>query len=947
VGLLFAVMVVASATAGPNEFSHFAMESLTGEDAFFRRPSDSVGTLGSDVALGEVGEDTAGVSSPDERALLVEEAEKKVRQASDAEELKVAKAALLAAKKMSSHQDATKQEVTKGVHDSLDQSSLIEEAKHRVAHASTKEELEVANEALALAEKSAAEGKTANSDAKVHDHDAQGGTAKHAAKAKSSESHDDHSHKNKLLEKEKAMMEKWGSRMDGWETHKPGHKQAAATPAADAPKVNKAATKETKADTTAPAEDKKAESSDTSTASSGHDVPAKMAAEDEPASTESPADAPAADADASAADADAPAADADASAADADAPASDTADAPAADADAPASDTADATAEDAAPASDAALETRLDTLEAQLQAKGLVNWTELMSSEGGSVVQLMVTKALFSFAAPHRGPAPEQVSGTGFFISASEFSASTTVVDEAVIVTNAHVAKDAVKIEMLHRATNKEPVPVEVIGICSKMDVALLRVVDMPAFKATLAEKQAELTTLSIGDSDASLPGDSVAAMGFPLGFNGLKVSTGVVSGYQVFPDSLYLEMDASINPGNSGGPLLNAQGQVIGINSAGMDGANGMSFAIPGACLKVLLDPVYTHREWHLPFVGLKYNGATSATAHFLGYENAGSISEGVYVHTVEQASLTEGEVQVGDYLVAVDGKTMDRFGQILIPEMRHSVNLFGLLTRKAINSTLTFTVFRDGALLNVTTPYQKTELPHVFQIEEAILNPPQFEAFAGIIFSPATINLYAELMNQNLELSTLMAPEHSHTDRMIVAHVQEESIAERTKAVTPGMIVKAINNQSVSTTYSLCKALSEPVYRTSNGTQVPFFVFESTEGDLFVETMDKLVHNVTTVLDDVQGEPMCSRVINVTEAMAHTMVQDAVEANATDSDIGEEIGELSEESVEQLQQMVDSSLEPEESKKWEARLEQGRAWGRPRPPAHAKHGKGMPHFG
>jgi len=922
-GLLFAVVVVASAAAAPNEFSHFAMESLTGEDAFFQRPSHySAGTSGSDVTLGEEGED-----SPGERALLVEEAETKVKQASDAEELKVAQAALKAAKKMSSHHDA-KQEAA-------NRPGLVEEAKHRVAHASTKEELEIANEALALAEKSAAEDKTtANSDAKAHDHEAnaEGGTAKHAAKAKSPESHDDHNHKNKFLEKEKAMMQKWDSRMDAWETHKPGHQKAAATPAADTPKVNKATTKQTQADTATPMEDKKVESSDPATASSAHDVPAKMAAEDEPASTESPADAPAADTDTPAADADAPAADADA---------------PTSDTDALASDTADATSEDAAPASDAALEARLDALEAQLQAKGLVNWTELMSSEGDSVVQLMVTKAQFSFSAPHRGPAPEQVSGTGFFISASEFSASTNVVDEAVIVTNAHVAKDAVKIEMLHRAMNKEPEPVEVIGICSKMDVALLRVVDMPAFKLRLAEKQAELTMLSIGDSDASLPGDSVAAMGFPLGFHGLKVSTGVVSGYQVFPDSLYLEMDASINPGNSGGPLLNAQGQVIGINSAGMDGANGMSFAIPGACLKVLLDPVYTHREWHLPFVGLKYNGATSATAHFLGYENAGSISEGVYVHTVEQASLTEGKVQVGDYLVAVDGKTMDRFGQILIPEMRHSVNLFGLLARKAINSNLTFTVFRDGALLNMTTPYQKTELPHVFQIEEAILNPPLFEAFAGIIFSPATINLYAELMQKNLELSTLMAPEHSHTDRMIVAHVQEESIAERTEAVAPGMIVKAINNQSVSTMYSLCKALSEPVYRTSNGTQVPFFVFESTDGDLFVETMDKLVHNITTVLDDVQGEPMCSRVINVTEALAHVMVQDTVEANATESDIGEEIGELSEESVEQLQQMVDSSLEPEESKKWEARLEQGGAWGRPRPPAHAKHGKGTPHFG
>jgi serine protease Do len=524
-----------------------------------------------------------------------------------------------------------------------------------------------------------------------------------------------------------------------------------------------------------------------------------------------------------------------------------------------------------APVPSQAVQARIEALESKVHETGQVNWTELMGKLGGGVVQLMVIKAQFSFSKPQAGPTPESVSGTGFFVStkSKEFSL-TNVTDEVVIVTNAHVAKDAAKIEMRHLAMNEEPTALEVIGVCSARDVALLRVKNLSKFMAVLKEKGHQLTVLEFGNSDESMPGDSVAAMGFPLGFKGLKVSVGVVSGYQVFRSSLYLQMDASINPGNSGGPLINSRGMVVGINSAGMTGATGMSFAIPSVCVKVLLNPLYTNREWQLPFVGVNYNGATAATAHFLGYENANSsISEGVYVYAVEKGSLMSDKVLPGDYITKVDGKIMDRFGQIHISEMRHSVNLFGLLARKPIRSPLTFTVWRNKKLVEVSAVYDKTPTPPVHMIDEAILEPPDFEEFAGIVFSPATMNAYVDLMTENIELAAMVSHAHSHDERIVVADVLGGSCKE-TKAVAAGMIVNRINHQNVTTLYSLCKALSEPVQLKSqafkNGKSL-FFVFESTAGDVCVESIQHL--NASKAGIQVQGIPMCDKVINVTEAL------------------------------------------------------------------------------
>jgi S1-C subfamily serine protease len=514
------------------------------------------------------------------------------------------------------------------------------------------------------------------------------------------------------------------------------------------------------------------------------------------------------------------------------------------------------------------LEAREEALEKKLGETGMVNWTELMNKLGGGVVQLFVTKAQFNWGKPHAGAMPEQVSGTGFFVSSKEFAMSSNCTDEVVIVTNAHVAKDASRISLVHSVANKEPFDVEVIGVCAARDVAILRISELPKFKATLKEKLGSdtLTTLTIGDSDSHHAGHAVATMGFPLGFNGLKVSVGVVSGYQVFEHAMYMQMDASINPGNSGGPLVNAAGEVVGINSAGMPNANAMSFAIPSACIKVLLDPLYTNREWRLPFLGIKYNPATTDLPAFLGCTQAGgclsgSVPEGVYVDRVYQHSLFDGSgLEEGDFIIEIDGKPMDRFGQIHIPEMRASVNIFGLMSRKPVGEELNVKVWKsaDQELQTITVVYDKTPVPKIHNVDEGILEPPLFEMFGGIVFTPGSMNAYVDLLMDDPRLGAYIDPDQSDIERVLIADVLPDGELKKMGTATPGMVVAKVNGIPVANLTDLCFALEKPV----NTTGTAFFTVESEDGDLSVISWKSLKEDHIGML--AMGEPSCPKLIN-----------------------------------------------------------------------------------
>ena len=151
--------------------------------------------------------------------------------------------------------------------------------------------------------------------------------------------------------------------------------------------------------------------------------------------------------------------------------------------------------------------------------------------------------------------------GTGFVIS-----------KDGYIVTNNHVVEDVDSIKVAFEDGTEHDA--EIIGRDPKTDIALIRI-----------ETDKELFALPLGDSESVRPGEWVVAIGNPFGLEH-TVTAGIVSakhriiGQGSYDD--YIQTDAAINPGNSGGPLINLQGEVIGINTAINPRANTIGFAVP-----------------------------------------------------------------------------------------------------------------------------------------------------------------------------------------------------------------------------------------------------------------------------------------------------------------------------------------------------------------------------
>ncbi|MEF8888761.1 MAG: trypsin-like peptidase domain-containing protein, partial [Desulfohalobiaceae bacterium] len=154
--------------------------------------------------------------------------------------------------------------------------------------------------------------------------------------------------------------------------------------------------------------------------------------------------------------------------------------------------------------------------------------------------------------------------GSGFIIS-----------DDGYIVTNHHVVAKAHKVQVSLRES-EETLDAEIVGSDEETDLALLKV-----------DVDRELPSLEFGDSKTLEPGQWVVAIGNPFGLSH-TVTAGIVSAkgrvIGAGPYDNFIQTDASINPGNSGGPLLNLQGEVVGINSAIVAQGQGIGFAIPSS---------------------------------------------------------------------------------------------------------------------------------------------------------------------------------------------------------------------------------------------------------------------------------------------------------------------------------------------------------------------------
>lgn len=232
--------------------------------------------------------------------------------------------------------------------------------------------------------------------------------------------------------------------------------------------------------------------------------------------------------------------------------------------------------------------------------------------------------------------------GSGFVVS-----------EDGYILTNNHVIERADEITV--KLQNEKEYDAEVIGTDPKTDIALIKI-----------KNDGTLPSVTMGNSDALRVGEWVVAIGNPFGLEH-TVTTGIVSakgrviGSGPYDD--FIQTDASINPGNSGGPLFNLKGEVVGINTAIVQGGQGIGFAIPiniaGNVLTQLKDKGKVIRGW----LGIYMQSVTEDMAKSLNLKS----SDGVIVTEVIKGSPAEkAGLKEGDVLIEFDGKRVENVHQL-----------------------------------------------------------------------------------------------------------------------------------------------------------------------------------------------------------------------------------------------------------------------------------------
>lgn len=310
---------------------------------------------------------------------------------------------------------------------------------------------------------------------------------------------------------------------------------------------------------------------------------------------------------------------------------------------------------------------------------------------GPSVVSVDVTSERetgVSFFGYSTGPSQSQSAGTGIILTGN-----------GLMVTNRHVVPVGTTSVSVTLADGTKLDKVEVVGRTREsdpLDIAFLKITDTQGKK---------LTPAKIGDSSKIGVGDRVVAIGNALGQFQNTVTSGIISGYgrnvqagggggsEVESLQDLFQTDAAINQGNSGGPLVNSNGEVIGINTAVAGGdAQGIGFAIPVNNISGLIKTVISTGEFKQPYLGIRYVPLTNDAAQQFGL----SVKRGAYILPADdpaQPSILPNSpaekagLKAEDVITQVNGTKIDE---------THS--LTALLARNTVGDTVTLKVLRDG---------------------------------------------------------------------------------------------------------------------------------------------------------------------------------------------------------------------------------------------------------
>jgi serine protease Do len=311
--------------------------------------------------------------------------------------------------------------------------------------------------------------------------------------------------------------------------------------------------------------------------------------------------------------------------------------------------------------------------------------------------------------------APRRGEGSGFIVD-----------PEGYILTNHHVVATPARIRV--RLADKRELPAVLVGADSNTDLALLKV-----------SSSKPLPVVALGDSDKLRVGDWVFAIGNPYRLEH-SVTAGVVSskGRKIYDASFdsYIQTDAAINPGNSGGPLVNADGEAVGINSAVSTQGQGIGFAVPINVAREILEQLRSHGRVTRGYLGIQLQELDPDLQRLIGIP----ASQGaVVIDVVDGEPGQAAGLKRYDVITALAGQPIE-----------DGDHLVRAISAKAPGSAVSLKVFRDGKFLTLSARLTEREAHEVVgevTVEPADNEPAPEGDELGLVVGELTRKLKATL--------------------------------------------------------------------------------------------------------------------------------------------------------------------------------------------------------
>lgn len=398
-----------------------------------------------------------------------------------------------------------------------------------------------------------------------------------------------------------------------------------------------------------------------------------------------------------------------------------------------------------------------------------------------SVVRIEAATQVADYGAPWNSGRFGGGIGTGFLIGPNKF------------LTNAHVVSNARRLLItIYGSAKKYPAKVDFIA--HDCDLAILSVEDFSDFK--------KFPALELGDVPKLE--SQVRVIGYPIGGERLSVTRGVVSRIDFQPYShsradshLVVQIDAAINPGNSGGPVVQDD-KVVGVAFQGLRQADNTGYIIPTPIINRFLKDISDGRYDQYTDLGVsEFPLFNPAMRKSLGLPDNDT---GVVVTRVHKDSPCDGIIKPGDVLISVDGKTIDSSGEVTLNG--EQVNMHEIVERKFVGDKVAMKVLRNGNLTDLEITLKPFPWSRMYAVQYE--KKPRYTVFAGLVFQPLDLNLYATEKYSDIHVRRLYSdyvPEGIYRDRpdiVVLNRIESDPVTSQLSSFK-GLAVDKINGTTV----------------------------------------------------------------------------------------------------------------------------------------------------